>query len=171
LDTRIPLRNTVYGVAANLLLVPLLVLPFGRANADGIIGVAAAYSLAQYVNVAHAWYRLRRDLQIRSDGLSAFVWRLVIGTLAMTAVLVAGYVALDLGAPQARWRLLALTSAVALAGLAALAITLKAIGGGEFADLTRSFRRRPPGPPTTDPGLEAGSQPAATGSGAWDSRT
>ena len=37
---------------------PLLVLPFGLHNPSAIIGVALAYSLAQYVNAGHAWYRL-----------------------------------------------------------------------------------------------------------------
>ncbi len=171
MDTRVPLRNTIYGVVANLALVPLFVLPFGRDSAGGIIGVAAAYSVAQYVNVAHAWYRMRHDLGVRLDHMRAFVARLMVGTAAMSAVLVGGYAVVDLGAPHGRWPLLGLTSAVALAGLASLAITLTAIGGGEFADLTRSFRRRPPRPPTTDPGLEAGAQPAASGSGAPDSRT
>lgn len=141
MDTRVPLRNTVYGVVANLALVPLLVLPFGRDNADAIVGVAAAYSLAQYVNVAHAWYRMRRDLDLHLDGLAGFVWRLVAGSVVMTAVLVGGFVAFDLGTPQGRWRLLLETGAVAIAGIVALVATLKLIAGGEFADLSRSLRR------------------------------
>jgi putative peptidoglycan lipid II flippase len=141
LDTRTPLRNTVYGVVANLALVPLLVLPFGGDNANGILGVAAAYSLAQYVNVAHAWYRMRRDMDIHLDGLAPFVARLVAATAVMTGVLVAGFVALRLGAPHGRWALLLETCAVAAAGLVVLAGVLKLIGGGEFFDLSRSFRR------------------------------
>jgi putative peptidoglycan lipid II flippase len=159
MDTRVPLRNTAYGVAANLVLVPLLVLPFGRDNGDAIIGVAAAYSLAQYVNVAHAWYRMRRDLDIHLDGMAGFVWRLVGASVVITGVLAGGYVALDLGTPQGRWRLLLETAAVAVAGMAAFAVTLRLIGGDEFADLTRSFRRgrgapdgRPiPAPTAPDP--------------------
>jgi putative peptidoglycan lipid II flippase len=168
-DTRVPLRNTVYGVVANLALVPLLVLPFGRDSADGIIGVAAAYSIAQYVNVAHAWYRMRRDLGIRLEGMRSFVARLVAATAVMTGVLVAGYAGLDLGAPHGRWELLALTCAVALAGLVTLAVTLRLIGGGEFADLTRSFRR-PPRPPSR-PTAPASPAATASGPGAADSRT
>jgi putative peptidoglycan lipid II flippase len=140
-DTHTPLRNTVYGVVANLALVPLLVLPFGRDNANGILGVAAAYSLAQYVNVGHAWYRMHRDLDIRLDGLAPFVWRLVAATVVMTAVLVAGFVAFDLGAPHGRWVLLLETCLVGAVGLVVLAGVLKLFGGGEFVDLSRSFRR------------------------------
>jgi putative peptidoglycan lipid II flippase len=170
LDTRTPLRNTVYGVIANLALVPVLVLPFGRDSADGIVGVAAAYSLAQYVNVAHAWYRMRRDLDVRLEGMRRFVVRLTAGTAVMSAVLIGGYAVLELGAPQDRWVLLAKTVAVALAGVVSLALTLKAIGGGEFADLTSSFRRRPPDP-RIGPASDAAARRAATfGSGAPDSR-
>jgi putative peptidoglycan lipid II flippase len=140
MDTKVPLRNTVYGVAANLALVPLLVLPFGRDNGNAIVGVAAAYSLAQYVNVAHAWYRMRHDLGIHLEGMSRFVWRLVGASVVMAGVLAGGYALLDLGSPQGRWRLLLETGAVAIAGMATFAATLKLIGGGEFADLTRSFR-------------------------------
>jgi putative peptidoglycan lipid II flippase len=164
LDTRVPLRNTVYGVVANLALVPLLVLPFGRDSADGIVGVAAAYGLAQYVNVAHAWYRMCHDLGIRLDGMRSFVLRLIAGTAVMTAVLVGGYVVADLGARQGRWVLLAKTVAVAAAGLGSLAVTLKLVGGGEFADLTRSFRRRPRPP-------QGAAAPAVTDRDAADSGT
>jgi murein biosynthesis integral membrane protein MurJ len=166
MDTRVPLRNTVYGVAANLVLVPLLVLPFGTADDEAIIGVAAAYSLAQYVNVAHAWYRMRRDLGIHLDGLRPFVARLVAATAVMSAVLIGGYVALDLGSPQGRWALVAAMSAVAAAALVSLAVTLKLIGGGQFADLTRSFRRGPR-PSRSEPAAEASPGREA---GAADSR-
>jgi murein biosynthesis integral membrane protein MurJ len=177
LDTRVPLRNTVYGVVANLALVPILILPFGRGNSDAIVGVAAAYSLAQYVNVAHAWYRMRRDLDIHLDGLMGFVWRLVAASVAMTAVLIGGYALLDLGSPQGRWRLLLETGAVAIAGIAVCGGTLKLIGGGEFADLTRSFRQgggRPGGPPgaaSTAPDRPVAPGTPASGPGAPGSRT
>lgn len=177
MDTRVPLRNTVYGVAANLALVPLLVLPFGRDNGNAIVGVAAAYSLAQYVNVAHAWYRMRHDLGIHLEGMRGFVWRLVGASVVMSGVLAGGYALLDLGSPQGRWRLLLETVAVAVAGMATFAATLKLIGGGEFADLTRSFRpgRGPRGAGTV-PTPTASDRPAAPevpsgGRGAPGSRT
>jgi murein biosynthesis integral membrane protein MurJ len=176
MDTRVPLRNTVYGVAANLALVPVLVLPFGN-SADGIIGVAAAYSLAQYVNVAHAWYRMRRNLDIRLDGMTGFVWRLVAASVVMTGALVAGSAALDLGAPQGRWRLMLETGAVAIAGMAAFVVTLKLIGGGEFVDLTRSLRRGraprngPRSPTPATPGSPETPDVRSPGSGAPGTRT
>jgi hypothetical protein len=101
--------------------------------------------------VAHAWYRLRRDLDIHLDGLVPFLWRLVAGTAVMTAALVAAYLLLDLGAPLGRWRLLAETAAVAAGGLVILGLTLKAIGGGEFIDLSKSFRRKKPRMPLDAP--------------------
>jgi putative peptidoglycan lipid II flippase len=60
-DTRTPLRNTIYGVGANLLLLPILVLlaPSGEL---AVLGVVLAYTLSQYVNVAHAWRRFRQDV-------------------------------------------------------------------------------------------------------------
>jgi putative peptidoglycan lipid II flippase len=59
LDTRTPLRNTVYGVVANLVLLPLAVGGIALFGGPAVIGVGVAYSLAQYVNVAHAAYRVR----------------------------------------------------------------------------------------------------------------
>src|SRR3712207_8370972 len=59
--------TTLFRSVANLALVPLLVLPFSD-DAFGVVGVAIAYSAAQYVNVAHAWFRLRRDTSIRLRG-------------------------------------------------------------------------------------------------------
>jgi peptidoglycan biosynthesis protein MviN/MurJ (putative lipid II flippase) len=173
MDTRVPMRNTVYGVVANLALVPILILPFGRDSNHAIVGVAAAYSVAQYVNVAHAWYRMRKDLDLHLDGLTGFVWRLVAASVAMTATLVAGYAVLDLGSPQGRWRLLLETGAVAIAGIAVCAGVLKLIGGGEFADLTRSFRRGGgrPSATTAEQGRPDAPGASASGPGAPGSRT
>ena len=55
LDTRTPLRNTFYGVVANLVLAAGLHARRSACTTSmAIIGVALAYSLAQYVNVGHA---------------------------------------------------------------------------------------------------------------------
>jgi murein biosynthesis integral membrane protein MurJ len=121
LDTKIPLRNTVYGVVANLALVPICMLPFGRHDPDAVIGVAAAYSLAQYVNVAHIWFHLRRDLGIRSTGMGELVLPLGVAAVVTGGVLLLGYRLLDLGGPHHRWELLLLTGALGLVGLAVFA--------------------------------------------------
>ncbi len=71
-ETRVPLRNTVYGVLANWALLPVLVLPLWGTGYE-VLGVAAAYSGAQVVNVAHAWRRLRASrLEHSYAGLRTF---------------------------------------------------------------------------------------------------
>jgi murein biosynthesis integral membrane protein MurJ len=122
LDTRTPLRNTLYGVVANLILVPICMLPFGSRDPYAVIGVAAAYSIAQYVNVAHIWFHLRRELGIRSTGMAALALPLVAAAGTATGVLLLGYRLLDLGGTHhGRLSLLLRTVAVGLAGLAVFA--------------------------------------------------
>ena len=118
LDTRTPLRNTLYGVMANLALVPICMLPFGTRDPYAVIGVAAAYSIAQYVNVAHIWFHLRRDIGIRSTGMGELVLPLIASAGTSTAALLLGYRLLDLGgSDQTRWVLLLETCFVGLVGL------------------------------------------------------
>ena len=121
LDTRTPLRNTLYGVIANLALVPIFMLPFGRHDPDAVIGVAAAYSIAQYVNVGHIWFHLRRDLKIRSTGMAELVLPLTVAAVVSAGVLLLGYWLLDLGGAHTRWILLILTGVLGLVGLAVFA--------------------------------------------------
>ena len=80
LDTRTPLRNTFYGVLANLVLLPIFVLPFGLHNPMAIVGVALAYSLAQYVNVAHGWYRLSHEDGNPGRGLFSYTSKLLVAS-------------------------------------------------------------------------------------------
>ena len=65
---------------ANMVLLPLLVLPFGLHNRSAIIGVALAFSLAVYVNVGHAWYHLSRSDGPPGRGLLGFTLRLVVAS-------------------------------------------------------------------------------------------
>ena len=109
LDTKTPLRNTLYGVIANLVLVPICMYPFGLHDPNAVIGVAMAYSLAQYVNVGHIWWHLRHDLGIRSTGMAELVLPLTAAAAASGAVMLLGYKLLDLGGPHHRWMLLLLT--------------------------------------------------------------
>lgn len=71
LDTKTPLVNTVIGIVVNLALLPALVLPF-QGSANATIGVAVAYSIAQYANLWHAYTRLRHIFPEPFGGLVRF---------------------------------------------------------------------------------------------------
>jgi murein biosynthesis integral membrane protein MurJ len=133
LDTRTPLRNTIYGVAANLVLLPLLVLPFGSANRNGIIGVALAFSLSQYVQVGHAWHRLSRTDGSPGRGLLTFTLRLVVASALSAAAMIAASIALHLYGPLGQTALLILTPVAGLVGLAVLITALVLLDGREIA--------------------------------------
>jgi putative peptidoglycan lipid II flippase len=155
LDTKVPLRNTAYGVAANLALVPVFIFPF-HGSENAVIGVAAAYSLAQYVNVSHAWYRLVHDLGIRLRG----IWETAVGILlagvAMGAALLAAVYVLDPEGAGGRWGILLRTSVAGVIGVAAFAAAAAALG---LFDLRRRFRTLRGGgepPPGTGSGTPAG---------------
>jgi peptidoglycan biosynthesis protein MviN/MurJ (putative lipid II flippase) len=142
LNTRIPLRNTVYGVAANIALIPLCLLPFGRSS-NGVIGIAIAYSLAQYVNVGHAWYRMRKDLAIRLEGTARTLWRVGAASSLAGAAMVGAYLALGVGRLMPRWLLLAKSCLIGFLGLAVVAALLPLIAADELRQLTGSvFRPR-----------------------------
>jgi putative peptidoglycan lipid II flippase len=153
LDTRTPLRNTIYGVVANLVMLPIFVLPFGLKNPMAIVGVALAYSLAQYVNVTHGWLSYASKLLVAS-GISA-------------GVMLGVSYALDLYTSTDRAHLLLFTPVSAIAGLAVLAGAVMLLNGGlrggEVA-AWRSVLRRPPssggssigaGPTSTDTATDA----------------
>jgi peptidoglycan biosynthesis protein MviN/MurJ (putative lipid II flippase) len=141
LDTRTPLRNTFYGVAANLLLLPVCVLPFGR-HENAIIGVAIAYSLAQYVNLAHAWYRMRRDIGVRLRGIGPSALRLGGASVLSGAAMWGLSRALALTEPMHRGELLLKIAGVGVVGLVALAASLAVLGASEVRALIR-IRRSP----------------------------
>jgi murein biosynthesis integral membrane protein MurJ len=143
LDTRTPLRNTVYGIAANLVLLPLCVLPFGR-SANAVVGVAVAYSIAQYVNVGHAWYRLRATVGNPLRGIGPWAMRLVGLSAGSAAVMSGGYLLLQLGQPWHRAELMARTAATGAGGLLALglgAVLLAGVGAGDGWQSKLSGRR------------------------------
>ena len=57
-DTRTPLRNTVYGIVANVGLLFILDVAMGD-GPKAIYLFPIAYSASQYVNVGHAWWLMR----------------------------------------------------------------------------------------------------------------
>jgi putative peptidoglycan lipid II flippase len=145
LDTRTPLRNALYGVAANLLLLPVLVLPFGLHNRMAIIGVALAYSLAQYVNVGHAWYRLTRTDGNPARGVIPFTLKLLVASVVSAAVMVGASVALNLGEVSRTFdhvQLLIRTPIAGVAGVAALLVVMYALAGGEIKGWRSLLSRR-----------------------------
>jgi len=144
LDTRTPLRTTLYGVIANMALLPLLVLPFGFHNKSAIIGVALAFSLAVYVNVGHAWYHLSRSDGPPGRGLLGFTLRLVAASGLSALVMIGVSLALNLYQTFDRVTLLILTPAVGLIGLAVLLVAMYLLAGREIAGWRRLLRPRRP---------------------------
>jgi murein biosynthesis integral membrane protein MurJ len=146
LDTSTPFRNTLYGVLANLVLVPVCLAPFGRVD-EAVIGVAIAYSLAQYVNVAHAWVRLRA-IGLRVGVNARTVVSLLVAAGASATVMIAGRLLLDLDAQTQRVVLLAETVLVGVVGLLVFGAVAAALGLDDLrrlrGDAGGAAAQRPP---------------------------
>ncbi len=142
LDTRTPLRNTLYGVAANLVLLPLIVFPLGPRSANAVVGVAVAYALAQYVNVAHAWYRARSSLGAPWRGATGHALRLAIASGSGAAVMLVLTPRFRLDQPQHPWSLLLGTAAVAAAGLLTITWVLAALNASSLLEKWKMARRQ-----------------------------
>jgi murein biosynthesis integral membrane protein MurJ len=143
LDTRTPLRNTVYGITANLLMLPAAVLAFSDDELRLVVAVAVAFSLSQYVNVAHAWSRLRQ-LGISLRGLGGYALRIVAGSVLAGVAMVVMAALLDLYRPQNRTGLLVTIMIVALGGVAALTLALALLSASELRRMRISMRQRRP---------------------------
>ncbi|PZR80546.1 MAG: hypothetical protein DLM65_07850 [Candidatus Aeolococcus gillhamiae] len=143
LDTRTPLHNTVYGVLANLALLPLLTLPFGWGNRNAIIGIALAYSLAQFVNVTHAWYCLRRAIGSPARGLARLAPRLVAASVISGAAMVGAVLLFQLDDSLSTGTLFLRTAVTGLGGVAILALAMLLFAGKDLSTTWRSLRRRP----------------------------
>jgi murein biosynthesis integral membrane protein MurJ len=134
LDMKTPWRNSVYGVVANLVLLPIFVLPFRKGDSKAMYGVALAFSLAQYVNVAHGWYRLREIVPKPMSGTWLTTLRLTAASGVAAINMLLGLKLLNVDAAHlSRFSLLLRTGAVGLIGLAVLTLALLAFGG-EDAD-------------------------------------
>jgi peptidoglycan biosynthesis protein MviN/MurJ (putative lipid II flippase) len=145
LDTRTPLRNALYGLVANLILLPVLVLPFGLHNRNAIIGVALAYSLAQYVNATHAWYRLTHTDGNPLRGLLPFAIRLLIASGLSAVAMIGASLVLNLGDESRngdRVQLLIRTPIAGVVGLAVLLVAVYLLAGGEIRNWRSLLRRR-----------------------------
>jgi putative peptidoglycan lipid II flippase len=147
LDTRTPLRNALYGLIANLVLLPVLVLPFGLHNTNAIIGVALAYSLAQYVNAGHAWYRLTHTDGNPLQGVVPFATRLLSASLLSAVAMIGASLVLNLGDESRngdRVQLLIRTPIAGVVGLVVLFVAVYLLAGGEIRNWRSLLRRRTP---------------------------
>lgn len=140
LDTRTPLSNTFYGALANLVLLPLCVLPWGRGHANAVFGIAIAYSVSQYVNVAHAAYRLRRHLGEPLAVPVRWALRVAIPSAAAGVAMYATSVAIRLDAETNRVVLLAETIAIGVGGLVVLGLGVAVLGAGEARRMLHELR-------------------------------
>jgi putative peptidoglycan lipid II flippase len=117
MQTRTPLRNTIYGNAANMALIPVFLFVFDRLGVDAVLAVGASYSLAQYIHVGHAWWSLRARLHIRLRGTVPAMAEAAAGSAALAGVLLLLYKLLDLGGDLSRWQLLVRTGVAGMVGL------------------------------------------------------
>jgi putative peptidoglycan lipid II flippase len=127
LDTRVPFRNSFYGVAANIALLAVIVLPLRNQGRIPVVGVALAYSLAQYVNLAHAWIRVRAIVPRPFAGLRATAVR--VGTASAAGGLAMLFLSAKLQladhlAPSVLLLRAALTAAGGIAAVAAVLVLL-----------------------------------------------
>lgn len=127
LDMRTPLRNAVYGVGSNLVLLPLFVLPFAGEQ-RALLAMAAAFTVSEYVGPLHAWWRLRRDIGVPTIHTAATLRRLVPATLALLIVCLAMGSLLEIWSPHTSLQLMWRISAVGIGGLAVFAGALGATG-------------------------------------------
>lgn len=146
-NTKVPLANTLWGIAANVLLLPIAVLPL-MSTEFPVVGVAIAYVLAQYVNVAHAGLRLRRADLVDLHDLRGSSWRagvagVVAGLVSAGALAVANAAAEGLqGSPE-------LIAASVVAGGLGLSAYVGILGTDpRFRSAVRGLRRKGP---ATDP--------------------
>lgn len=90
LDVRTPFINTVWGVGAEALVLPLFVLPLHDTR-FALAAIGAAYTVGQIANVEHAERALRRRgfrSQLDRSTFAAVVWPLLATTLLILPQLV-----------------------------------------------------------------------------------
>jgi putative peptidoglycan lipid II flippase len=118
LSMKVPFRNSVYGVLANLALLPPVVFFLRDQELGALAGVALAFSAAQYVNVGHAAWHLRKLVgRVRDRSLVLSAWTLAAAGLVQSAVLGAGGLLLGVFDERDRVDLFVRTGLVSLAGL------------------------------------------------------
>lgn len=129
-DTKTPMRAAILTVVANVLLTIAFVTPLWMADIKAAhVGIAAATALAGVLNAALLWRYLRRQgLYSAEPGWGRWLLRILVGLLAMTAVVIAmrNWVGEWVVLPML-WRWIWLLAAVG-AGAAAYGVALLAMG-------------------------------------------
>lgn len=151
LETRIPFRGAVLGIACNMILLPVLVLPFRDSDTAALFGVAIAFSVSQYVVVGFAWYHVRRIVGPPLQGSGPTVVRLLAATGLATAAMVGSYRELRLGELLPRGELLGKTSFVGYVGAMVLVVVLALLSRSEARRVWSALRRGRPSPPVPSP--------------------
>ncbi|MEQ8164912.1 MAG: lipid II flippase MurJ, partial [Alphaproteobacteria bacterium] len=148
-DTVTPVRIAALAVAANIMLSLALVFPFGH------VGIAAATSLASWLNAVLLALTLRRRGHLQPDlRLRDRLWRIVLAVLVMVGVLllVEGALAPWFQAGPAR-ALPALALLVGAGGLG-FALAATAFGAARLSEIRHLLRPRAslPGESAAGPG-------------------
>jgi O-antigen ligase len=144
LDTRTPLRNTIYGVVANLVLLPTAVGAMTLVGRPPVLGVAVAYSIAVYVNVAHAAYRVRAIAGSPWSGMATFALKVMLASALSALAMLPAERWLGLDRPHPRL--------VELAGVVEVAVIgLLVLGGALGLLFFKELRRRRYGTDVTLP--------------------
>jgi putative peptidoglycan lipid II flippase len=156
LDTRVPLRNSLYGNIANVAMLPTVLL--FRGSDKAVMCIAVAFSITQYINVAHAWFRLRKIIDRPLAGLAPWLLRVTAATLVQAGVLVGLYRVIGLGGRPGRFVLLGKIAVASVGGLLAFAGALALFGGAQAGGTLRARRREIHDDPT-DPPMVVGAAP------------
>ena len=133
LDTRTPLRTTIYGVIANLVALPVAVGAFKLLGGQAVLGVPIAFTFGVYVMAVQAAYKVRAVAGAPWRGLGAFTLKLV-GASALAGVamlLVEAW--LHTGISHERFVELGYTLATGVAGSAVFALAALILFRGEIA--------------------------------------
>ncbi len=160
LDTRTPLRNTIYGNLANVALLPVIFL-LPKTGHYQILVVPAAYGLAQMVHCGHAWYRLNRDYHVSLRPLRRLFIQTVAGSVLLGAVLVFLVQLFGLYETQSQIDEVINTAAVSAIGVALLALFFLPIVRSEWRALKADREAPSVSLDASDP-AGGGQQPGAT---------
>lgn len=141
LDTHTPLRNSFYGTAANLALLPVVVLPLSGTH-SALLGIALAFTVSEYVGAAHAWFRLRADIGAPRVELLSTFRRVVPPAFAAGAACWGLATLFDLSTVRSRPVTLALLTATATAGVGVLFAGMAVTSGSELRQVWGALTRR-----------------------------